>query len=91
HLQVTEDFVAAGTLDFRLESGTDGVTFGTTLVAADAIAVTTLVAGYELIPGYTFLANDANRYIRLEFDVNTNAFTSGKLWGGVIVDKQSNG
>lgn len=91
-MQITEAFAAGGTLDFRLEaSASADMSTPTLLVGVDnvASAIGALAAGLDLLEGYNFLSNDALRYIRLEFDVNTTAFSAGRIWGGVIVDDQS--
>jgi len=97
HLQVAGEFQSAGspTLDIRLQASATNAWGGeeVDLVATDAIATATLVAGYNLIPGYSFLAADALRYLRFEVDINTTTYSAGAgknlLWGGVIIDPQA--
>ncbi len=81
----------APTLDFLLETDND-IAFGsaTTLKATAAIALATLVAGYDFLPGMQFMSNDFERYARLSVDVNVANYTAGHIFAGVIIDDQSN-
>lgn len=89
--QVIEDFTAAGagTLTVTLETD-DNASFSsaTTLLSTAAIAKGTLVGGYQL--PISFLAANAERYVRLVYTVATGPFTAGKITAAISGPRQTN-
>lgn len=87
--QVSEEDFAGGTsIAVALQTATDAAfTSPVTLFTTEAIALASLVAGYEFaIP---MIPKGALRYLRLNYTV-VGTMNAGKITAGLLFDKQQN-
>ena len=79
----------SGTCAFAIQHSADASSW-TTLYTTSAIAVATLVAGYEPIPMYFLIPGVTNRYVRILYTIATADFTAGNFTSGFTAGNQTN-
>lgn len=92
-VQVTETFTSggAGTLQAQLVMADDAALTSnlTVLEETAAIALATLVAGYQFRFG-TWPVGTSKEFIGIRYVIGTAAMTAGKVTAGLVFDRQSN-
>lgn len=78
------------TVALQSDDNTSFSSAATILQSASAIAVGTLVAGYEPLRVRVPRLIVPERYVRLYYTVGTGTFTAGKLDGELVLDRQAN-
>lgn len=79
----------AGTCSFAIQHSADASSW-TTIYITSAIAVATLVAGYNPIPMYFLPVGVNKRYLRILYTIATADFTAGKFTAGIVGAVQTN-
>lgn len=90
-IQVVTTFTTSDAATLAVSLCTDSdetISNGTVLVTTPALAVGTLVAGYQVSIGT--LPVNVLRYLDLNYTVGTGTFTAGKITAGLILDRQTN-